>query len=279
MHRPSQQYVDSCAYHEAGHTVVAVALGMPLRNRGVHIDTNGSGIAYYWYRTVGDLNNTSQDIAERERTIITAYAGYIAQEKFYPKCPSSGSFYDTDGNRKLLDEVYPDGPEWFAAQERLHAEARRLVDVHWQAIEALAKAILARPLTPRPDDPERVWSTDTHERSIDGNRVVSILKDFQLQPFIRDESEGKFYPNVTPGAAIDPAPTDSDEETAMSENICPVCKEPYDRKQELSTVTTYYHTPPKPDCKQYAMPGNPNRAETTPSSMRRRQDALKSKRR
>jgi hypothetical protein len=47
MHRPSQQYVDSCAYHEAGHTVVAVALGMPLRDRGVHIDTMGNGISYY----------------------------------------------------------------------------------------------------------------------------------------------------------------------------------------------------------------------------------------
>jgi hypothetical protein len=60
---------------------------MPLRNRGVHIDTIGNGIAYYWYRTVGDTNNTPADIAERERTIIAAYAGYIAQEKFYPKCP------------------------------------------------------------------------------------------------------------------------------------------------------------------------------------------------
>jgi hypothetical protein len=65
----------------------------------------------------------------------------------------------------------------------------------------------------------------------------------------------------------------------MPDKICPVCNEPYDRKQEFSTVTTYYHTPPKPDCKRYAMPGNPDKAETTPPDVRRRQDALKSKRR
>jgi hypothetical protein len=55
MHGPSQEYVDSCAYHEAGHTVVAVALEMPLRNRGVHIDTMGNGISYYWFRTMATL--------------------------------------------------------------------------------------------------------------------------------------------------------------------------------------------------------------------------------
>jgi hypothetical protein len=197
-----QKYVESCAYHEAGHTVVAVALGMPLRNRGVHIDTIGSGIAYYWYRLVGDLSNTPQDIAERERTIIAAYAGYIAQEKFYPNCPPAGSFSDSDENRKLLDEMYLGQREWFAAQNSLHAEARQLVDTHWGAVEALAREILAQPLTPRPDDPERRWSTDTMERWIDGNRVVSILTQFRLKPFVLLESQGKFSPNAEPRVVL-----------------------------------------------------------------------------
>lgn len=131
MHRPSQEYVDSCSYHEAGHAVVAVALEMPLRNRGVHIDTMGCGIAYYWYRTVGDPNNTAADIAERERTIISTYAGFIAQKKSYPEYPRGGDFYDLDQNIKLLDEMYPTNRDkWFAEQSRLYAEATRLVDVH-----------------------------------------------------------------------------------------------------------------------------------------------------
>jgi hypothetical protein len=83
----------------------------------------------------------------------------------------------------------------------------RLVNLHWQAVETLAKVILGRPLTRRVQDPERQWSMDTVERWIDGNRVVSILTGFRLRPVIRDESEGNFYPSVTPGAVVDPAPT------------------------------------------------------------------------
>jgi len=127
MHGPSQQYLDSCAYHEAGHTVVAVALEMPLRNRGVHIDTMGNGISYYWFRTVGDPNNAPADIAERERTIISTYAGYIAQKKSYPECPRGGDFFDLDQNIKLLQEMYAaNRDKWFAEQSRLYAEATRL---------------------------------------------------------------------------------------------------------------------------------------------------------
>jgi hypothetical protein len=42
--------VESAAYHESAHIVVAVAQKIPLRRGGVHIDPRGCGIAYYWYR-------------------------------------------------------------------------------------------------------------------------------------------------------------------------------------------------------------------------------------
>jgi hypothetical protein len=196
MYRSEQKYIDSCAYHEAGHTVVAVALEMPLRNRGVHIDTRGNGISYYWFRKPGDPNNTADDILERERTVISTEAGFIAQKQFDPECPHGGNWFDRDRNIKLLDEMYPNRSDWFAAQDKLYAEALRLVDLHWQAIEAVAKAVLAQPLTPRANS-ERQWSTDTVERWIDGDRVVSIMKEFGLEPIIRDESQGLLYPSVT----------------------------------------------------------------------------------
>ena len=82
MYPPSPIYVESCAYHEAGHTVVAVSLEMPLRKRGVHVDTIGNGISYYWFRVPGDPNNNQADVLERERTIISTYAGFNAQKKF-----------------------------------------------------------------------------------------------------------------------------------------------------------------------------------------------------
>jgi hypothetical protein len=199
-HLQDKQYIDSCAYHEAAHTVVAVALEMPLRNRGVHIDGMGNGISYYWFRTPGDPSNTPQDIVERERTIVSTEAGYIAQRKFYPVCPSGGNWYDRDLCIKLMDEMYPHGgSERFAAHDRLIAEASGLVDEHGLATEALAKAVLDQPWTTRPEDTERQWSKDTVEKWIDGNRVVSILTKFHLEPIIRDEAPGKFYPNVEEG--------------------------------------------------------------------------------
>jgi len=216
MYAPSPIYVDSCAYHEAGHTVVAVSLGMPLRNGGVHIDTIGNGISYYWFRTVGDPNNTPADILERERTIVSTYAGFNAQKKFHPQCPPGGNWYDCDQNIKLLDEMYSaNRDKWFPEQAKLNNESVRLVGQHWAAIDALANTILEQPLTPRVHDPERPWSTDTVERWIDGKKIVSILLGFHLQPVIRDESEGLFYPSVTPGAMIDPASDGGDEEKTI----------------------------------------------------------------
>jgi len=44
------EYVNSTAYHESGHTVVAAAQRMPLRNLGVHMDSRGCGKTFYWYR-------------------------------------------------------------------------------------------------------------------------------------------------------------------------------------------------------------------------------------
>jgi hypothetical protein len=193
-----EKYVDSSAYHEAGHTVVAVALEMPLRKRGIEVDSMGCGISYYWFRVPGDLDNTQQDIVERERTIVSTEAGFVAQSKFYPGCPVGGNLYDRDLCIKLLDEMYRDRREWLAAQERLLDEATRLVEKRWPAIEALAKAILDKPLLPRQENSERQWSVDTLARRIDGNEVAQILKRFDLEPQIRDESEGKFLTNLHP---------------------------------------------------------------------------------
>jgi hypothetical protein len=184
MYPPDPKYVESCAYHEAAHTVIAVALGIPLRTRGVHIDTIGNGFSYYWFRDVGNLSNTAADIDERERTIIAGEAAFIAQVKFYPECPAGGNRFDRLQTTKLLDEMYSNTDQFLAEQSSLVDDAKRLVGVYWDAIEALAKEILAQPLTPRPNS-EKHWSTDTQEHWVDANRVVSILTDAGLHPVIR----------------------------------------------------------------------------------------------
>ncbi|MGA2344976.1 MAG: hypothetical protein ABSF93_03150, partial [Candidatus Sulfotelmatobacter sp.] len=77
------KYVNSTAYHEAAHIVVAAVQQMPMRNFGVRMDSLGCGKAFYWRRVPdGSRNNVGPD-AERERTIISTSAGYIAQKRFY----------------------------------------------------------------------------------------------------------------------------------------------------------------------------------------------------
>jgi len=40
--------ITTAAYHEAGHIVVAAALGLPLRPEGIMIGEDGKGFACYW---------------------------------------------------------------------------------------------------------------------------------------------------------------------------------------------------------------------------------------
>jgi len=52
---------------------------------------------------------------------------------------------------RLLNEMYLGDPKARGdADIKLEAESRRLIDQHWDAVEALAKAVLAKPLTVRP---------------------------------------------------------------------------------------------------------------------------------
>lgn len=53
LRRFISKYVQSAAYHEAGHATVAALQGMPLQQGGIHVDSEGSGVSYYWHRSPG----------------------------------------------------------------------------------------------------------------------------------------------------------------------------------------------------------------------------------
>jgi hypothetical protein len=183
------RYVKSAAYHEAGHTVVAAAQEMPLRHPGIHLDPDGSGISFYWFKKPGEVGTD----LERERTIISAGAGWAAQIRFYPRCPEAGASDDVNLITELLNEMYSSGSQaWHAAEGRLYAESQRLVERHWSAIEALAVALWAKPWTPRTPDKEREWSKGRQEKWMDGTEVDSILQEFDIHTIIVDDSAGKY---------------------------------------------------------------------------------------
>jgi hypothetical protein len=190
--------VDECsaAHHESAHAVIAVRLGLPLQDAGLHLDTVDGGITFNLHRKPGNPNNTPADIEERERSIVMIKAGYRANLKLDPRSPATVASDDRREEIGLLNEMYPSGGrKWVEADVRLTAEAQRLVDDDWDAIRALAQALLAKPVVRRSRESFQRWSSPyPDERIIDGHEIAAILKDFGLNTIVRKESDGDYLP-------------------------------------------------------------------------------------
>jgi hypothetical protein len=194
------RYIESAAYHEAGHITAAVVQKMPLRERGIHVDLEGSGISYYWHRTPGDLENSEQDRIERELTITAIYAGWVAQKNFFPDIPKG----DWDGDSRevglLLDEMqFTDVSARTAVQTEISEKARELVAQYRTIIESLAKALWAKPTTQQSSaEIEQNWSHGQMrlEKYMSGAEVVDFFKKLGVPCHVRGESEGKYSPSL-----------------------------------------------------------------------------------
>jgi hypothetical protein len=149
---------------------------------------------------------------ERERTIISTSAGYIAQKKFYGEDLSEdlrkyiefSANSDTDLVIELLQEMYSeDNASWFQARKHLYEQSVQLVDWHWKAIDTLAKALLGRSWEPRntQTDADGKWSVDNREKWLHGIKVVEILKPFRINAFIVDDSVQSYSPKPHGNAA------------------------------------------------------------------------------
>jgi hypothetical protein len=186
----------SAAHYEAAHAVVAVSLGLPLQDSGLHIDTVDAGIAFNLHRKPGDSNNTPSGIQERERSIAMIKVGYSANLKLFPGTPATVAADDRKEEVALLDEMYaPGGQQWVDADNRLTAESESLVDKHLDTIRALAQAVLAKPVVLRSHESFQKWSSRyPYEKYIDGYEIASILKGFGLNAIVRKEREGIYLP-------------------------------------------------------------------------------------
>jgi len=105
MEDKEKKYVESAAYHEAGHMVVAALCGFPLRKRGLRIDEKGFGLACY-------KKQDDPKCSDTDSIIVAAYAGLIAQEEFYSRVHSEkwlpdGAHTDLDEINALLDKKHP----------------------------------------------------------------------------------------------------------------------------------------------------------------------------
>jgi hypothetical protein len=193
----------SAAHHEAAHAVVGVSLGLPLLDEGLHLDTVDGGIAFNLHRKPGDLNNTPADVEERERSIVMIKAGYRANLKLFSGTLAAVASDDRKEEIALLNEMHsPGDQQWVDADARLTTEAQSLVDKHWEAIRALAQAVLAKPVVPRSPESFQKWSSPyPNEKWIHGSEIASILTGFGLNAIVRNESEGIYLsPEIRPEA-------------------------------------------------------------------------------
>jgi hypothetical protein len=182
------RYVESSAYHESAHIVIAAVQNLPLRPRCLRIDPAGNGLTVYASRQPDkSRNNVGSDI-ERERTIISIMAGWRAQNIFYP-CARSGAFCDINEMNALLDEMYSDVNQWFEAKKKLWYQTEALVKFHWSAIQAVAVALWAKPWAAREPDPENQWSAMSEEKTLNGVEVKAILSNFQIQAIVVERAQ------------------------------------------------------------------------------------------
>lgn len=189
------KYVQSAAYHEAGHVTGTALQGMPLRQGGIHVDSEGSGVSYYWHRSPGDPAMSTSDQLERQRTVIALYAGWISQTKFFPdpRCPQEAWASDRATICKLLKEMHPTDPvAQSAAQEIFRNKAEEIVSQNWSVIEGLALTLLAKPETPQPQT-EIVagWSQGKRkvERWMRGSEVAELLRKLGVSACVRPASD------------------------------------------------------------------------------------------
>jgi len=159
------------AYHEAGHAVVAHRLG--YRVDGVSIVPKEASEART--KLPNPMRRKDAELDRHriwvEHAAIIALAGPLTQKRHSPHSNwrSGGSGYgkfltkgaDFQVVSNLIDRVHGEGKVAQTFWRYLEAQAQRLVDINWPAIERVARALLEH----------GTLSGDEIRRTIGGDRI------------------------------------------------------------------------------------------------------------
>ena len=148
--------------------VIAAAVGLGLRPAGLSLDPVGKGLACYCL--VPDDTAISQ-----ERVILATFAGWYAQQRFSeiesitcPEFASEGLSTDWWGAADILNKLA--GINYFSVKAELERRSYELVEQHWQAIDVLANALLAKEWEPLKIFASGFeWSTQTVAKYVPGD--------------------------------------------------------------------------------------------------------------
>jgi ATP-dependent Zn protease len=139
------------AYHEAGHAVVAVLLGVGLRKRGVSIipdvedDTAGRVHTRSSLRGNPEYDNSRRIRFNAEDRVVVKLAGIEAQRRFNPR--SVRNYHGSSDFRTAIDLLcyfVGSDAELNAYVRLLRLRARQTVQQFWVDIEAVAAALMEK---------------------------------------------------------------------------------------------------------------------------------------
>ena len=166
--------LEETAYHEAGHIVVAVALGLDLRPKGITIwqVTNNvmDGLAGYW-----------DDDTGWEKNLQAVRAGQIAQWRKFPRSDTTGSKPDNDYFFKIVKEHfagYIAGNIWESVGNRANA----LLEAHWGAAAEIAETLIAAEWMPV-DGTEHPLAK--RKKRLGGEALLTILSSHGISGRVR----------------------------------------------------------------------------------------------
>ena len=134
-----QPYDEATAYHEAGHVVVALALGRPVQRVNIRPDHDHLGQCAFRKAAF----RPSEDWLERE--ILIALGGIAAEARHTGSYAWHGARRDRQYVRRLA--VQRAGARQAGRLERrLLAKAEHLLAQarHWRAVELIARALVCR---------------------------------------------------------------------------------------------------------------------------------------
>jgi hypothetical protein len=167
------------AHHEAGHIVIAAALGLPLRSEGIMVDTDAEGLACY-------CKEPEESDHSRERVMLATFAGCYAQNRFcgangYPALEDparigSGDWYEARRISIKLSDGYLADQGIKAAHESIERQSETLVAERWPIIGTVAKALLAKDWEPvKPLKSGGRWASGELAKYLIGDEVVNIV--------------------------------------------------------------------------------------------------------
>ena len=143
------------AYHEAGHAVTAVALGIALEGVSIISDEESEGRASSSAAYADWLANLEFDdsLEPEERTAtyraaaVSIYAGALSEELLTGKSVAFGDAKyegDTNSLSDILLRLCDDPTCLERLDSELMTETRALLTRHWSAVEGVAAALLER---------------------------------------------------------------------------------------------------------------------------------------